>query len=628
MKRKFCLKTMRDGKIISEKIEAAVENEYDIIVAGLGTAGSICAICSAEKKLNVLGIERLSGMGGIGTFGCIWPYFFGAPGGRFEQINKKARSFYKKGYTMAEPQDGIGEILYFWDPKGVSLGTDRYVPGPLKEYSLEDAFISAGGEVSLNSVICGVIFDNSVPCGVRYFKNGRCCDVFAKVIVDALGDAYITKISGSPTDHGRKSDGAVMNFVKGYGRREKDLIRGYFWSTGLNRKLDTYELSAEHLRTIAGMSMKASEDCRIVCESAMPTLREVPHISGMNRLTLKSYAEDKTTDEPLFYMHAPLDNTNADVGFESELLQDWSFLCGMDGKYAISCAVPMKLLFPVDINSNVIENIVTIGRGMSIDHDICGSFRMKKDYEKLGEAAAAVCVNAVENGIPPHKVNYLDIKPVISESGCLDPAGNRPVTEFLAKDGKYNKEVRLPETENEIIRTLESERPYPAYWAMCKTGKYHLTEKMIARACEEGKYRKHYALAAGLAGNTAVIDTLLLLIDNDIKAKRINSDTIRFFVLAARLKSSDLISRALPIAEYITDIYFRKRLMRMVDLRMWFSLLVTSLHSLNTVDHQGVSNAENDIFLLLNEFSDDNASFMLRGYIKKLKGEQNADNIQ
>lgn len=621
------LKTLTNGEIISQRLDIQVNEVFDIIVAGLGTAGSISAVCAAESGLKVLGIERLSGMGGIGTFGCIWPYFFGAPGGRFEEINKTARIFYKKGYTMAEPQDGIGEVLYFWGPEGVSLGIDRYVPGPLKEYTLENAVKEAKGELSLNSNVCGVFCEGSRVCGVRYIKNGKFHDAFAKVVIDALGDAYISRLAGSPVDNGRKADGAIMNFVKGYGRREKDLIRGYFWSTGQNQKLDVGGLSREHLKTSAGMSMKATNECRVVCESAMPTLREVAHIKGMHRLTLEDYATDKAIEEPLFYMHAPLDNTNADIGFESALQQNWSFLCHMDGKYAISCAVPMKMLFPVKQNDEVIENLVTIGRGMSIDHDICGSFRMKKDYEKLGEAAAAVCVNAVKKGIPPHKVSYEEIKPVLKESGCFDPEGNRPITEFVIREGDFNKRAFLPETENELITLLESEKPYLAYWAMCKKGEKLLTEKIINKALTKGSFRRNYAIAAALSGNTAVKNTLVELIKDDIKENNITADTIRCFVLAARLGAGELISLTLPIAEYIAKIYFRKRQMRIVDLRIWFSLLVTSLHSLRQSNSQAVAETENILLTLLEEFSTESEYSMLKGYVTKLTGEQNGNII-
>ncbi len=612
------LKTLTNGEIISEEIKIEITQEFDIIVAGLGTTGSISAICCAESGLKVLGIERLSGMGGIGTFGCIWPYFFGAPGGRFEEINKTARTYYKKGYTMAEPQDGIGDVLYFWDPKGVSLGIDRYVPGPLKELCLEDALRNAGGNLEINSLICGVFCEGNRVCGVRYIKNGKFYDAFAKVVIDALGDAYISRLAGSPVDAGRETDGAIMNFVKGYGRREKDLIRGYFWSTGYNQKLDVLGLSREHLKTSAGMNMKATNECRVLCESAMPTLREVPHIKGMRRLTLEDYAKDTVIEEPLFYMHAPLDNTNADVGFESVTQQNWSFLCHMDGKYAISCGVPMKLLFPVKENDEVIENLVTIGRGMSIDHDICGSFRMKKDYEKLGEASAVVCVNAVKNGIAPHKVSYNEIKPILEKSGCFDIEGDRPITEFVLREGEYNVRAKLPENEDELISILESDKPSLAYWSMCKKGLSSVTDKILEKALSKGKFRKNYAIAVGLAGSDRVNGVLTELVSEDLNTDSVDGDTIRMYVLAARLGCRELIDLTLPLAENITDTYFCKRQMRIVDLRVRFSCLTTSLHSLN---EYGVEVTERALLRLLERFKDQNEYTMLKSYITKLTGE-------
>lgn len=508
MKKTLVLKSLVNGNIVSENVTVETNNTFDIIIAGLGTAGALSAVCCAESGLKVFSVDRLSGMGGIGTLGGVWSYFFGSSGGKFEEINSSAESFYKKGYSMSEPQDGIGELLYFWNPEGVSLGSNRYIPGALKEYVIENSVNTSNCTVSLNSTVCGVYLEDNRVCGIRYLKNGKFYDVFAKTVIDALGDAFISKLAGSPTDNGRTLDSAIMNFVKIFTKRENSLTKGCFYSTGSNRNFNTLQLSHEYLRTTALMDMKAKDDCRITGESSIPTLREVSHIKGLKTLTLKDCLLNDNTEEPLFYFNAPLDNTNHDIGFESFLQQNWNFICGMDGKYAISCGVPMKMLFPADKNGNVIENIVTIGRGMSIDHDICGCFRMKKDYEKLGEAAATICIYAVKNRISPHNVKYEDIKPILKKSGCLDENANRPITDFFEKDGKYNKQVFLPKTREKQKEVLESESPWTAYWTAFKYGKNILDENIVEKALKSGKHQRKYAVFTALAGCESVLSLI------------------------------------------------------------------------------------------------------------------------
>ena len=63
---------------------------YDLIVVGLGTAGSVAAITAARQGLRVLGLEQLPAMGGQGTLGYVMPYYFGGPGGLFEELDPGA----------------------------------------------------------------------------------------------------------------------------------------------------------------------------------------------------------------------------------------------------------------------------------------------------------------------------------------------------------------------------------------------------------------------------------------------------------------------------------------------------------------------------------------------------------
>ena len=66
------------------------DGEYDIIIAGLGTAGAIAASVASEKGLKVLGIDTLSMQGGSGTAGGVLGYYFGFKGGVYREIDDAA----------------------------------------------------------------------------------------------------------------------------------------------------------------------------------------------------------------------------------------------------------------------------------------------------------------------------------------------------------------------------------------------------------------------------------------------------------------------------------------------------------------------------------------------------------
>ena len=67
-----------------------LEETADIVVAGLGTAGSMAAIRAARSGLRVMGIEQLGFPGGTNTAGAIQGYYAGVKGGLYQQIDQRA----------------------------------------------------------------------------------------------------------------------------------------------------------------------------------------------------------------------------------------------------------------------------------------------------------------------------------------------------------------------------------------------------------------------------------------------------------------------------------------------------------------------------------------------------------
>ena len=55
-----------DGNRVQTEVEPLFEKRFDIIVAGLGTAGAVSLITAAREGLHVLGVERLNCMWGTG----------------------------------------------------------------------------------------------------------------------------------------------------------------------------------------------------------------------------------------------------------------------------------------------------------------------------------------------------------------------------------------------------------------------------------------------------------------------------------------------------------------------------------------------------------------------------------
>ena len=108
---------------------------YDVIVCGLGTAGSMAALMSSENGLKVLGIESFNCVGGTTTIGGIQTHYFGCPGGRYIEIDDKVSEF-QRLYTRNQIESrkfvvedlidkANGEILYESSVIGITLTAMR-----------------------------------------------------------------------------------------------------------------------------------------------------------------------------------------------------------------------------------------------------------------------------------------------------------------------------------------------------------------------------------------------------------------------------------------------------------------------------------------------------------------------
>lgn len=71
--------------------EILFSHRYDIIVAGMETAGAFSAIAAAKEDARVLGIERNGCAGGMCTLGAINGYYYGVQGGLYEETDRICR---------------------------------------------------------------------------------------------------------------------------------------------------------------------------------------------------------------------------------------------------------------------------------------------------------------------------------------------------------------------------------------------------------------------------------------------------------------------------------------------------------------------------------------------------------
>lgn len=530
------LNCLYDKEYIKTEFNGKFDVFCDVCVAGLGTAGSFAAIAASGKGTSVIGVEKLGSMGGTGTNGGVYDYFFGNDGGMFEEINEECFEMVKNGY----------------------LSTDRYenkssIPGCVKSAVLEKYALKNGCKLYYNTSVTGVFTEDDKVIGIRIFKDGEFINIGAKVVMDCTGEAFICRMCNCKMMPGRVYDNQLMRFSKPVGM----IYDGYLVSIWCNYDFtdlkDAFQYSKKALESMTipvALKEDYTNNGRVLYESAHIGMRETFCVETEETFTFKDYIEGKNVKEPLFYGFAPLDNTNHDVVFESDEHKDW-FIFGSMCDYGFSVGVSKEMLIPKGY-----DGLMIAAKGIGIGHDLSGLLRMKKDMEKCGEAAGVIAANAVKNNISVKNVSYKEIIPELKKTGCFDEENNSGLHRLRnAIDGSY-LEPALPESIEDIKRVLSSDNPGTAFWKVAVSDK----KKIIPVLKEwlelrDERLKKNSAIALGMIGDDSGIETIRKILNSSPKnpekiySVRYYPDFAKAIVIAGRLQDEKSVDRLLDIVE-------------------------------------------------------------------------------
>ncbi len=466
-------------------VDVVFDEHYDLVVVGLGTAGSISLITAAREGISVLGVEQLYGMGGTGTIGAINGYYFGAEGGLYTEIDEKA----------TELQNSV-----------FAKGTRR----DTKDLVLQREAKKSGAKVKYQCIVTGVYLENSQVVGLKLFQEGKEMNIAAKKFIDATGEAYVCHIAGAESFSGRDFDKATQPFTfTNVVISEKGGNSGLNKDAGFVNQHDPREVSRTNIAANNyPMYLKKNymnEEYRFATVSSLIGVREGRMIKGLKTLKFRDVISlEEQKEQPLFYTFCNIDNHGKNIAFEDEELCDWLVASGLWG-VLFSVPVPVEVLTPCNL-----DNIMVAGRCLSVDHNLAAGVRMQRDMSKCGEAAAYVCCDAIKNDCSLNEVRYENIIDKLKNTRCLDEANNIGFMERV--EGKYigNPLPKL-QTSDEITTWLASDKPGWGIWS-AKVLASHNHE--IIEALEKNIHSndenlaRNSAVALGLIGEEAALDKL------------------------------------------------------------------------------------------------------------------------
>ena len=449
------------------------EQEYDVIVAGLGTAGAIAAIAAARKGLKVLGVEKTSYMGGTGTGGFIFGYCYGLNGGICDAID----------LTIQEEMN-----------KGDYLPCGRGISADLKKLFLEKEALAAGVTLAYESAVTGVYLEGKTVKGLQYLSTTGLHCAKAKFVLDCTGDAQVCFLAGCPTAKGRDVDGQFQPFtnVRSIIREAGNLSTVNFDSGYIDQTIadDLSETIIQSGRL--HLKEQFEEQHKLIAISDIPGIREGRRIIGEENLKFSDVLDDRLSREPIVWSLANHDTHSSDWAFESEAAQDWGVAASLWG-IDFYVPVPVGAIIPKGYNG-----LLVAGRCLAADHDLAQSLRMKYTVQQLGEAAAVIACLAITHNIPAVKVEYQALADELRRTGCL---GEDHFT--------YNSSRWLVDAKS-IRDGLASEKPGIAMWSASRLGNKIIPslKKWLSGSPESSHLKCHCAFALALLGDKTGIPEL------------------------------------------------------------------------------------------------------------------------
>jgi hypothetical protein len=162
------------------------KNKFDIIVCGGGSAGFAAAVTVARQGAEVLLVEQFNCLGGTATAGLNYG---------FERTIGMNTFIYNELY---EKMTNLGGT------KGVYFDPEAY------KYASQLMMEESGAQMLFHTFVESPIMKSDKITGINIVNKGGRQKLFAKVIIDATGDADIAAITGVPCEKGREADGYMQ----------------------------------------------------------------------------------------------------------------------------------------------------------------------------------------------------------------------------------------------------------------------------------------------------------------------------------------------------------------------------------------------------------------------------------
>jgi glycine/D-amino acid oxidase-like deaminating enzyme len=418
--------------------------EYDVIIAGGGTAGVVAAVQAGRAGAKCLLVEKSGAFGGtITAAGVSFPGLFHAWG---KQV---IAGIGWELVTRCVNECG-GTLPDFTQPPTFHSDHQVRIDPTIYAAICDEAIMEAHVEPLLHSMVAKVEPDGDgwrvTVCTKTGLSETRC-----KVLIDCTGDANAVSLAGFPLRIPDECQpGTLVCRASGYSTDDLDIDainrafelqvqQGRLHYTDLSwlndrpdarRWLYAFGESANHVPGInAGdsegktrMEIQARrsllnlyrflksrpglEGLRIDYVAPECGVRETATVIGKETVTLEDYTSGRLWDDAVCYSFYPIDlHTEASPGLDCRPLSE-----------GVVPTIPRGAMLPQGST-----NLITAGRCISSDRLANSALRVQATCMATGQAAGAMAALTASSGIEAGGLHIEDIHALLAEHGAIIP---------------------------------------------------------------------------------------------------------------------------------------------------------------------------------------------------------------
>jgi flavin-dependent dehydrogenase len=420
-----------------KKEEIPVIAEVDILVVGGGSSGATSAIVAAENGKSTMVVDMNPGFGGTGTFGGVNDYW---GHGKY------------KGFTARHIKK-LNEIHQY-----IPDYTKRYAAWikpfitwnvQAKMFMLLNEIEKSGAKIIWNSIAIGTIVEDNKVLGAVFASPDGLFAVRARIVIDATGDGDIASFAGASYHYGSSRDSVPLHYAL-CAHQIPGIMRSSF-----RRIVDVTNVH-DYTRAVTDGMHYGSE-----LHDHFPYLasRETRHIQGEVVVTLTDHLKFRQWEDVINIHYS-----NCDIkGYHSS---DWVRMGLIPPNMNIE--MPFRAIVPKNI-----ENILVVGKALSVNHESLAAVRMQPDMENLGGIGALAAVFALNTGVMPGRIDIKRFQQQLVKQDLLPSA----ILTREIKEHVYSKEEI-----NELISKFNPEKSLQSYSDM-EMGEFWTEKIPIVEVC-------------------------------------------------------------------------------------------------------------------------------------------------